>query len=156
MTPPLPVSLLAALLLGAAPLAAQQRATQSAPPATAADSALRKVDPAKAEAIRKLLDLTGAGKMALQMVDMMIEQQKQTNSSVPPEFWTRFREKLDVKQFVDLIIPIYDRHFTLGEIQNIIAFYESPTGRKLSGELPAIMTESSEAGQRWGFELGMK
>ena len=35
--------------------------------------------------------------------------------------------------------PIYARHFTLDEINQLIAFYKSPVGIKAMKELPAVM-----------------
>jgi hypothetical protein len=37
--------------------------------------------------------------------------------------------------------PIYARHFTLDEINQLIAFYKSPIGIKAMKELPAVMAE---------------
>jgi len=43
------------------------------------------------------------------------------------------------------MMPAYQRHFTKGDIDSLIAFYSSPTGQKLLNELPGIMSESMQA-----------
>jgi hypothetical protein len=53
-----------------------------------------------------------------------------------------------------LIAPIYDQHFTHAEIRQMISFYESPLGRKISATLPQIQQESLDVGQQWGERLG--
>ena len=57
---------------------------------------------------------------------------------------------------MELMIPVYDAHFSAADIGELIKFYESPIGRKLVKEQPLMVSESMKAGQKWGFELGMK
>ena len=40
------------------------------------------------------------------------------------------------------------------KIRQLIAFYQSPLGRKISISLPEIQQESVEAGRAWGERLG--
>jgi hypothetical protein len=61
-----------------------------------------------------------------------------------------------VDDLEDLVVPIYDRHFTLGEVNQLIAFYSTPTGKKVIAEMPGVMQESMAAGQKWGEALGAK
>lgn len=39
------------------------------------------------------------------------------------------------------LVNIYDKHFTHGEIQDLIEFYESPTGKKILEKNPEITKE---------------
>jgi hypothetical protein len=55
---------------------------------------------------------------------------------------------------MNMILPIYDKHFTHQEIRQLITFYESPLGRKISTTLPEIQQESVDAGRAWGEKLG--
>jgi hypothetical protein len=48
--------------------------------------------------------------------------------------------------------PIYVRHFTPEEIKAIVVFYETPAGRKLLAESPALLQESYAAAQEWRRE----
>jgi hypothetical protein len=72
---------------------------------------------------------------------------------VPPEFWDKMQEQLNPEDLLELVVPIYDKHFTEEDIQGMIAFYRSPVGQKLTSELPQITTESMSAGQEWGRAL---
>jgi hypothetical protein len=63
---------------------------------------------------------------------------------------------LDVNELIDLIVPIYDRHFSEADIDGMLAFYRSPLGQRVTQALPEITTESQEAGREWGQALGMK
>ncbi len=55
---------------------------------------------------------------------------------------------------VDDMIAIYDRHFTHEEINALLAFYESPLGRKSIAVLPQISAESAAVGEAWGHQIG--
>jgi hypothetical protein len=44
----------------------------------------------------------------------------------------------------DDTIPIYQRHLTKADVTAMLAFYESPTGKKLLREQPAMIAESME------------
>jgi hypothetical protein len=51
---------------------------------------------------------------------------------------------------------VYQRHFTHDDVRGLIAFYETPLGRKLSEELPAMTQESVQAGMKWGASIAPK
>jgi hypothetical protein len=50
-----------------------------------------------------------------------------------PEFLDKFLAEL---------IPIYQRHFTKSDVDALIAFYESPVGKKFLREQPRVTEES--------------
>ena len=56
--------------------------------------------------------------------------------------------------FIDLIIPVYAKHFTNEELDGLIAFYESPVGAKTVRVMPQITREAMQIGQAWGQSLG--
>ena len=122
------------------------------------------VDPAKEADIRHLLDLVGAANLANASMDQMEQSIRpmMTNSLPPGEyreklvelFFQKFHSKRDTNHLVDLIIPIYDKYYTHADIQALIQFYESPTGRKMAASLPKITAESGAAGEKWGEQLG--
>jgi hypothetical protein len=51
---------------------------------------------------------------------------------------------------VDAIVPIYQKHLTKADLTAITAFYSSPAGQKILAEMPAIMSESMQAGGEIG------
>ena len=106
--------------------------------------------------IRRLLVLMGSAELGKQVVDQMFGQFRTSLPDVPAEFWDGMAAELNPQGFVELGVPIYDKHFTHDEIRELIAFYQTPIGRKLTSELPAITQESMEAGQKWGEEVAQK
>jgi uncharacterized protein len=55
--------------------------------------------------------------------------------------------------FGDMLAGIYARNFSTDEIHDLIAFYQTPTGRKLIERQPTIAQQSMAAGQQFGREL---
>ncbi len=60
------------------------------------------------------------------------------------------------EELVTLISPVYARHLTSKDLDEIITFYQTPAGRKLSSSQGAITAESMILGQDWGAISGEK
>ena len=51
-----------------------------------------------------------------------------------------FSKEVDMEKMVEeIIIPIYDKHFSETELRDLIAFYKTPTGRKSTELMPELM-----------------
>ena len=133
-------------------------AAQTHPAARAAADTLR----SKHQDTEKLMELVGTRRILRQLFDQDIEAQiaamRHARPDVPGQFWdeftTEFKRQASPDELMKVILPIYDKHFTHQEIRQLIAFYESPLGRKISTTLPEIQRESLEAGRVWGEQLG--
>jgi len=108
--------------------------------------------PAKSK-VRKLLELSGAGALGVQMMDGMIENFKATMPGVPEEFWTSFRGKVKPDTLIDLVIPVYEKHLSEADLDALIEFYSSPAGRRFVEKQPLILADTMEAGRTWGENL---
>ena len=110
----------------------------------------------KTARIKKLLDLTGSGKLGVQVIQTMITSYKQSIDNVPDKFWDEITKEINADTLVSMIIPIYEKYFTDEEILQMIAFYETPVGKKVIATLPDIMKESMATGEEWGKQVGEK
>jgi uncharacterized protein len=118
----------------------------------------------KKEEIRKLLDLIGTRKLVMSSMDGMMNTMRPVlENSLPPGeyrpqlvdlFMAKFKTKIDLDRFVEMAAAIYDKHFTGEEIEQLVAFYQSPVGRKLAAALPDITDEMRVKAESWGRELG--
>lgn len=115
-----------------------------------------KAEPAKNRDIRTLLKLTGASKMAGQMMSRMVQSLKPAFPQVPDEVWSKFIKRADPDSLIELIVPIYAKHLSHKDIKGLIAFYKSPLGRRFVAKQPQIMAESMQAGQIWGRKMAMQ
>ena len=51
---------------------------------------------------------------------------------------------------VEFYAPIYNRYFTLEELKNYIAFYETDLGRKIAKVNPTLMGDLFQIGEQAG------
>lgn len=122
--------------------------------AQAADDAFRKD-------IERLLDVTGSSKMGVQMATMasgQILDALAKRSDIPPkavelakavlneEFGKAFEgpDGLNAQ-----IAGVYARHFSHDEVLGLLAFYDTPLGRKMIAVSPALLQEAGAVGQTW-------
>jgi uncharacterized protein len=54
-------------------------------------------------------------------------------------------EKMPMDEIMQAMIPAYQKHLTKGDIDNLVAFYSTPTGSKLLKEMPAMTGEAMQA-----------
>jgi uncharacterized protein len=113
-------------------------------------------DPAKVALIQRLLDVTKSVELAVTALETSLPSQRQANPQIPAEFWDEFakRARQDVPRFVQLLIPIYDRQFTAAQLNELLAFYQSPLGQHFIKVQPTITVQSIQAGQQWGAQIG--
>lgn len=53
-----------------------------------------------------------------------------------------------IDEMMTAMAPLYARHFTVDEIKQLSAFYQSPLGAKMLKSMPQIMSESMQLGQQ--------
>jgi len=106
--------------------------------------------------VRHLLDLSGTSKLAQQMITAMIPSFKQMAPDAPAGFWDEFAKGVDPQELVEMVVPIYKQHLSHDDIRGAIAFYESPAGKHLVANQPAILQDSMAAGQQWGQRLSQR
>lgn len=103
----------------------------------------------KTEAIKQLLELINVKEQAEQAFDLVIPQFRAMIPVIPDEFWDLFRKNLDFEGFVNLHIVIYERHFSYEDIMGMIAFYETPLGKKIVRVTPQMTEETMSLGEIW-------
>jgi hypothetical protein len=50
-------------------------------------------------------------------------------------------------------VSIYDKYYTMEDVQALIAFYSSDLGKKVITVTPSVMQEGMAAGEAWGRSL---
>lgn len=109
--------------------------------------------------IEKLLSVNGSSAAYDLAFDQMVAQFKMMKTEAPDEVWKQVRSEVFDKEIAALtkqLIPIYKKHFTHEDIKGMIAFYESPLGKKLTDTTGKITTETMQMAQTWGIQLGGK
>ncbi len=146
-------SLLSTLLLVSVSLLAQQPSGEAAAhktPTRATAAKAAGVDATKEADIRRLLEVTGTRELVEQMKTSMLEQFRQNAPGMPDDMLNELMAELKSDDLVESMIPVYSKHFSGEDIKQLIAFYQSPFGKKVLQEMPQIIAESNDVGIRWG------
>lgn len=106
----------------------------------------------KIQNIKKLLEITGAKSLSQQMINQMLNSMKSQYPDIPASFWNAFMAEIKLDDMVNAYIPLYDKYFTNEEIKGMIAFYDTPLGKKALNVLPQIAQDSTEIGIKYGRE----
>jgi hypothetical protein len=121
---------------------------------TAADA------PASKQDVERYLEAVHSHDLMLKMVEAMSQPMHQMahdqcakdKDRLPADCEDRMGKTLDdmMKQLpfdemVQAMVPAYQKHFTKGDMDALVAFYSAPTGQKVLQEMPAIMAEGMEA-----------
>jgi len=115
--------------------------------------------PASKEDVQRYLDAMNSREMMRQMVEamskpmhqMVHDQYVKDKDKLPPDFEEQMNKVMDDmfrempwNDILQAMAPAYEKHLTKGDIDNLVAFYSSPTGQKLLREMPAIMGEAMQ------------
>ena len=113
-------------------------------------------DSARQAIVTELLSAMRAVDVAMAAMEAQLPAQRALSPKVTPAFWERFVERLrsDSTGFLATLAPIYERSFTAQELNDILSFYRSPTGRRFVELQPELAQASVRAAQRWGARIG--
>ncbi|MDQ0968188.1 hypothetical protein QFZ20_003591 [Flavobacterium sp. W4I14] len=109
--------------------------------------------------LTKLIQVSGSEAAYKGVLDQMVSMFKQQQSKVPKEFWDEFAVEVNknaIDRLINLVLPIYQKHLTEADLLGVIAFYETPAGKKFAEKTPLITQESMLAGQEWGKQIGQE
>jgi hypothetical protein len=106
--------------------------------------------------IKQLLTITGASSLSQQVVTQLLMSMKAQYPQVPQKFWDAFLNQFKPDDLVNELIPIYSKYYSNEDINQLIAFYQTPLGKKTIAVLPQLTQESIITGQRYGLEISKK
>jgi len=122
---------------------------------------------AKRAVVDKLLEVTGALKvgemMGTAVAEQIIDSSLKQDREIPPrvidiikdEVGQVMHEEFIANGFIHkLSYKLYHQHFSTQELQEMVDFYNSPTGSKAARLLPQITQQAMVAGQQHGQSLG--
>jgi len=107
----------------------------------------------KQTAIRKLIAIAGGEKMVTTMIEQMIDVYKQQGLLIDAKLMDELKKEADVTSLMDRMVPLYEKYYTEGEINQLLAFYNSPLGKKTIAVMPQLTQESMQIGAEWGQKV---
>lgn len=153
-----PAALMAALLLTAAPAAAQQPAPPAPTPAQSAASALT---PSHLALAREVATASGIIR-SLEVIPPQLFDRIREQVVTRPELSKDIEEvlkqiqpemELQKQRAVATIAGLYARTMTEAELRDVTAFFRSPSGKKYVDTQPTILDELVNEMQKWSQEL---
>lgn len=116
----------------------------------------------KTEDIRKLMEQTGVTRFAPMMAKNITAQVSEVvnrgKPDTPQDTYTMiasevngiFKAELGGKGgYVEQMVPIFHKHFTHDDVKALLAFYNTPLGKKTMTVLPLIAQEGGPVQQKW-------
>lgn len=106
--------------------------------------------------LHEMLTVSGNLEGARQMVSQMLALVRQQQPELPEKKLRQVEETLNGKlidRMVDLYAPVYEKYLTLDDLKQIVAFYQTPVGKKWGDATPKITLEGTKMGQQLGMEL---
>jgi len=139
-----------ALAMVAALCLAHPQAARAQTPATTA------TDSVKIRLIKQLLARARLTDQALAAMEQQVPAQRASNPRIPAVFWDRFLEQARARrgELEEGYVKLYDRHFTADELRQLLAFYDSPIGRRFLEVQPVLLRDGITMGQEWGQRIG--
>ncbi len=90
----------------------------------------------------QIIKASGAEAQMSAMLDTMTAQ-------APPENAAAIKGLFNVSELSGRMVPIYKKHFTVDEMQQMLDFHESELGKKMKGLNPTLVKEGAEIGQKY-------
>ena len=88
----------------------------------------------KIDLITSLLEANG-------MKAMLEKQAHQIISNAPSDRKKEFRKLFDINKILEVVVPIYGKYFSEDELRQMLQFYQSPAGKKLTRLTPVLTNE---------------
>lgn len=146
-------TVLALCLLSITAARAQQPAAAPAAPPPSADQPATAADIDRYFEVMHIHDMMKTVAITVsQQVRKMLESQSDASSDLPPgaqeklnQLFDRLISEMPLDDMLDAMRPVYMKHLTHGDVDALVAFYSSPTGKRVLAEMPAMSQESMQA-----------
>ena len=107
--------------------------------------------------LTKMFEVSGTEESYQAAIKQMFTIFKQQYPNVEVEIWTDLEKeysKTSLNELTKMLVPVYSKYMTLEDLNELIKFYNTPTGKKYAKSTPLIMQESMQVGQQWGMKIG--
>jgi hypothetical protein len=116
--------------------------------------------PASREDVERYFQAVHSHDMMLKMMEAMSksrhqmahEQCAKDHDRLPADCEAQINKMMDdmmndmpFDEMIQAMVPAYQKHFTKGDMDALVAFYSAPAGQKLLRELPAVTSEGMES-----------
>lgn len=107
--------------------------------------------------LNKMFEISGTEESCQAAIKQMFTIFKQQYPNLEVEIWTDLEKefsKSSLNELTKMLVPVYSKYMTLEDLNELIKFYNTPTGKKYAKSTPLITQESMQVGQQWGMKIG--
>lgn len=111
------------------------------------------------KALKTMLEVSGYQESFQVAVKQVIEVFRQNYPGIAANTWSELEKEFSaasMDELVDMLAPVYAHHLSQEDLEQVVAFYQSPAGKKYSEKTPLIMHEAIAVGEQWGEKIGQK
>ena len=111
------------------------------------------------DTLKKMFEVSGTEAAYQSTIKQIVGMYKSQKSDVPADAWDSLEKEflaMSLNDLTKMLVPVYSKHLTKNDLEELIAFYQTEVGTKFANSTPAIMQESMQVGQQWGMELGKR
>lgn len=157
---------LAAILVSTSATAQTEAAAASGDAANASSDTAAGIDQSKEQLIRTLVDLTDTPEVqalfSQELIDRVSGAISMFGPTLNPQTMNVIQQQTravvsehiqDGDALYSVLAPVYEKHFNLIELNQLVQFYQSPLGQKLVNTSPELMSETMDLGSQWGLSL---
>ena len=107
--------------------------------------------------LKQMFEVSGTENVYKTAITQVFSMFKQKYTDVGTEVWSELEAEFmqaSLDDLVEMLVPVYSKHLTEEDLQAVIEFYSTPTGKKFAEKTPLITQESMQIGQEWGMKIG--
>lgn len=112
--------------------------------------------PVTAAQVYQILALTGTDTVKREMLDGLLPHMKQMMPYMPADVVEDLRRSLGTTDFEGAMVRSFQQHLSAEDAAEIIAFYQSPAGKRMIAVMPNILDEGREAGSELGQQVTLE
>ena len=114
------------------------------------------VDSTRLAAAKQLLDAMGAVDLLLGGMKASLPGARMALPQLPQEYWTRLQDSISraAPEVLDSLALLYADTYSLEELHQLTAFWESPIGQKVRATQPQLVSDAAAFARRWGARVG--
>ena len=108
------------------------------------------------ETLNKMFKVMETEEIYKSIIVPLVDEYRMNYPDVEQEKWKKIEQKfikISYQELVKALVPVYKKYLTLSDLEKLITFFETPTGKKYAQSSAQIMQESSKVGQEWGMQM---
>ncbi len=115
------------------------------------------VDPEKAALIDRFLEVTNAYRFYDDIVGQVCGAYAKRFPQIEKDFWTDFKKNHTRREdLFNQVTPIYAKYLSVEDLKSILAFFESPSGKKYVAVLADLGRETGGVAQEFEKDLNTR